>query len=206
MKSRIPSFAAPLILAATLAASTLSASADHHGLKSLFNGKDLAGWKAPENNRWFSVSDGVLQVKSGPEKKGANLWTEAEFTDFVFECEFKFGEGTVDSGIFIKNGKEQIQIGISGSLKVDMTALAYIPGKGYPFRNEKAVTYLKQDDWNHLKIRVKGKTYETWINGKEVMTYTSESAVEKGPLGIQLHGNRDMAIDFRNLKAGPLSE
>ncbi len=190
-----------VLLAATAA---ITAQAKEPELKSIFNGKDLSGWKAPENNIWYSAKDGVLHIKSGPKKKGSALWTEKEYTDFVLECEFKFGEGTVDSGFYIKNSKEQIQIGISGSLKVDMTALAYIPGKGYPFRNEKAVTYLKKDDWNHLKIRVVGKTYETWLNGKSVMKYTSESAIEKGPLGIQLHGNRDMAIDFRNLKIAEL--
>ncbi len=148
----------------------------------------------------------MLQVKSGLDKKGATLWTEDEFTDFVLECEFKFGEGTVDSGFYIKNEKKQIQIGISGSLKVDMTALAYIPGKGYPFRNEEALKFLKPDDWNHLKIRVEGKTYQTWLNGKSVMTYTSESAIKKGLLGIHLHGNRDMAIDFRKLRVAEIKD
>lgn len=199
-RSSLPFLALLMAVLAAVAAD----EASQLKLSSIFNGKDLNGWKAPENNIYFTASDGVLHVKNGPKKKGATLWTEKEYTDFVLECEFKFGEGTVDSGFFIRNNKEQIQIGISGSLKVDMTALAYIPGKGYPFRNEKAVTYLKKDDWNHLKIRAVGDTYETWLNGKEVMKYQSESAVENGPLGIQLHGNREMAIAFRNLKAGDL--
>ncbi|MDF1786634.1 MAG: DUF1080 domain-containing protein [Verrucomicrobiales bacterium] len=198
--SAIPRFL--LIMASALAL----AHADHHApkLKSIFNGKDLSGWKTPDNNIWYSASNGELKIKSGPERKGSAIWTEKDYTDFVMEFEFKFGEGTVDSGIYVKNDKDQIQIGISGSLKVDMTALAYIPGKGYPFRNDLAVTLLKPNDWNHMKIEVKGNTYRTWLNGTYVMTYTSESAVEKGPLGIQLHGNRDMAIDYRNLKAADL--
>ena len=31
------------------------------------------------------------------------------------------------------------------------------------------------------------------------MTYTSENAKAKGPLGLQLHGNKVMSINFRNL-------
>ena len=31
------------------------------------------------------------------------------------------------------------------------------------------------------------------------MTYKSDSAIPKGPIGIQLHGNRNMAIDYRKL-------
>ena len=83
-------------------------------LKPIFNGKDLSGWKAPDDNIWWKAEDGILKVRSGPKKKGSILQTEAEFSDFVVDLEFKFGEGTVDSGVFIRNNREQIQIGISG--------------------------------------------------------------------------------------------
>ena len=183
-----------------------TAVCDDTKLKSIFNGKDLTGWKVPENNIWWKAESGVLKVQSGPKKKGSILQTEKEWGDFVVEVEFKFGEGTVDSGIFIRNGKEQIQIGISGSLKRDMTASPYIPGKGYPVEAEGVKELLKLDDWNTLKVEARGATYTTWLNGKKVMTYTSESAAEKGPIGLQLHGGRDMAIDFRNLRAGEISK
>ncbi len=190
-------------LAATLLLTNPSI-AEEPALTSIFNGKDFTGWKVPDNNIWYSVSDGELRLQSGPDKKGSAVWTEQAYEDFVFECEFKFGEGTIDSGVYLKESKDQIQIGISGSLKVDMTALAYIPGKGYPFRNDLAVQLLKEDGWNHLKIRVVGNVYETWLNGVYVMKYTSDSAKDKGPLGLQLHGNRDMSIAYRHLKAASL--
>ena len=181
-----------------------SLHAEEVEMKPIFNGKDLSGWKAPEGNIWWSVKEGILKVKSGPKKKGSTLWTEKDYTDFVMECEFKFGEGTVDSGIYVRKSSEQIQIGISGSLKRDMTASPYISGKGYPVEAEGVKELLKLDDWNTLKIEAKGKTYVTWLNGKKVMTYTSDSAAEKGPVGIQLHGNRDMAIDYRNIRLAEL--
>lgn len=165
----------------------------------IFNGKDLAGWKAPENNTWWLVEDGVLQVRSGPKQKGSILWTEKEYNNFVFECEFRFGEGTVDSGIMVRNS-DQIQIGISGSLKRDMTASPYIPGKGYPVEAEGVADLLKAKDWNHLKVVAEGKKYTSYLNGKKVMTYESDSAIEKGPVGLQLHVKRDMTIDYRNIK------
>lgn len=169
----------------------------------IFNGKDLSGWKVPENNIWWLVEDGVLQVRSGPEKTGNILWTEKEFGDFVFECDFRFGEGIIDSGIHLRN-KDQIQIGISGSLKRDMTASPYIPGKGYPVEAEGVAALLKAKDWNHLKIVVTGKNYVSYLNGKKVMSYDSDSAIEKGPVGIQLHGGRDMSIDYKNITVAEL--
>ena len=46
--------------------------------KPIFNGKDLSGWKAPKDNIWWLVEDGILKVRSGPKKKGGILWTEGE--------------------------------------------------------------------------------------------------------------------------------
>jgi hypothetical protein len=193
-----------LLLGAVFICTSLAAAEEEAPLESIFNGKDLAGWKAPAENIWWKAADGVLQVRSGPNRKGSNLWTEKQYGDFVMECEFKLGEGTVDSGVFVRNDKEQIQIGISGSLKRDMTASPYIAGKGYPVEAKGVAKLLKADDWNHLRIRAEGPQYTVWLNGEKVMTYESPSTAKKGPIGIQLHGSRDMSIDYRNLKAAEL--
>jgi hypothetical protein len=177
---------------------------DEPELKSAFNGNDFEGWQEPKDNIWWSAKDGLLRVKSCPKKKGSTLWTDKEFTDFVVELDFKFGPGTVDSGVFIRDGREQIQIGISGSLKRDMTCSPYIAGKGYPVEAEGVKDLLKLDDWNTIRIKAIGKEYTAWLNGKQVMTYESASAVEKGRIGLQLHGNRDMQIDFRDIKIGEI--
>lgn len=174
--------------------------------KSILNDSDLQGWKVPEGNDetgWYTVRDGILHIQNGPKKKGSVLWTEKEYEDFVVECEFRFGEGTVDSGIHVRN-MDQIQIGISGSLKRDMTGSPYIPKKGYPVEAKNVAKLLKAKDWNHLKIQVVGKKYTVWLQGEEVMTYESDTAIEKGPVGIQLHGGKVMAIDYRNIKLAEL--
>jgi len=181
------------------------ALADHHRGKSIFNGKDLTGWKVPADNIWWSAKDGMLVGKSGPNKKGTNLWTEKSYADFEMECEFRF-DGKGDSGVFVRDGGQQIQIGISGSLKRDMTGSPYISGKGYPVEaeEEKGVkgvkNLLKIDAWNKMKIVAVGPKYDVWLNDKHVMTYTSENAKKEGPIGLQLHGGKVMSIDFRNLR------
>ena len=175
-------------------------------LKPIFNGKDLAGWRAPKGNEeagWYKAVDGVLKVQSGPKKKGSILWTENKYRNFVMEYDFRFGEGVVDSGVHVRN-QDQIQIGISGSLKRDMTCSPYIPGKGYPVEARNIKKLLKAKDWNTMRIQAIGKEYTVWLQGEKVMTYKSASAIEEGPLGIQLHGSRDMSIDYRNLKLAEL--
>ena len=68
---------------------TLNMFAQDPVLKSAFNGKNLKGWVVPENNIWWSVENGILRAKSGPDKKGSILWTDKEYTDFVIETDFK---------------------------------------------------------------------------------------------------------------------
>lgn len=173
-------------------------------MKPIFNGKNLKGWEVPENNIWWTVNDGVLSAKSDPDKVGSILWTKKDYRDFVLEADFLMGEGVVDSGFFLRSERNQIQIGISGSLKRDLTASPYVPGKGYPVEAKGVQDLLKPDDWNTMRIRLEDKTYTVWLNGKEVMTYTTDQIPEKGPIGIQLHPNNEMTIDFRNIKVGEI--
>ena len=103
-------------------------------LKPIFNGKDLSGWEVPDGNDeagWYKAVEGVLKIQSGSKKKGSILWSKKKYRNFVVEFEFRMGEGRVDSGMHVRT-KDQIQIGISGSLNRDMTCSPYIPGKGYP--------------------------------------------------------------------------
>lgn len=173
-------------------------------LNAIFNGHDLSGWQTPAENKWWSVDGEVLRCRSDPEQTGSILWTEKNYRDFVVELEFKFGPGTVDSGVFLRDEQEQIQIGISGSRKRDMTASPYISGKGYPVEAENVAEILKLDDWNLLRIEARGNTYQAWLNGQKVMIYESETARELGPIGLQLHPGREMAIDFRKIRAADL--
>ena len=169
-------------------------------------GKDLAGWQVPSGNDkagWYKVNNGVLEIRNGPKKKGSVLWTKKKYRDFVMELDFRFGEGTVDSGVHVRT-QDQIQIGISGSLKRDMTCSPYIPGKGYPVEAKNIKKLLKAKDWNTMRIQAIGNQYTVWLQGEEVMTYKSGSAKEEGPIGIQLHGSRIMGIDYRNMKVAEL--
>lgn len=183
---------------------TLNLFAQEPVLKSAFNGKNLKGWVVPENNIWWSVENGILRTKSGPDKKGSILWTDKEYTDFVIETDFRYDEGTVDTGIFLRSDTEQIQMGISGSLKRDMTGSPYIVGKKYPVEAQNVKEILKPNEWNTIKVIAIAGYYEVWLNNKHVMSYTSDSYVKTGPIGLQLHPNTEMTASFRNIKIGKM--
>lgn len=172
----------------------------------IFTGKNLDGWKVPENNTWYTASKGILNIQSGPDRKGSILWTVKEYRNFIIRADFKMGAGTVDSGIFLRGENDQIQIGISGSLKRDMTGSPYIPGLRYPVEAKGVKDILKEEGWNTMKVKVVDKTYTVWLNGKEVMTYTSEKIPASGPVGLQLHPGNDMKIQYRKIKLGEMGE
>jgi hypothetical protein len=173
-------------------------------MKKIFNGKNLKGWVVPAPESCWTVSKGVLLVKSEPTKKGAILWTEKSYQNFVLQAEFLMGEGTVDSGFFLRSENDQIQIGISGSLKRDMTGSPYIPKLRYPVEATGVKELLKPKDWNSLQIKVIGNTYTAYLNGKQVMTYTSEGMAASGPIGIQLHPGNEMSISYRKIMLAEL--
>ncbi|MCK0158027.1 DUF1080 domain-containing protein [Cellulophaga sp. F20128] len=182
----------------------LSVQAQTPKLKKAFNGKNLNAWVVPSNNSWWTVKNGILNAKSGVNKEGSILWTKKEYTDFVIQTDFRFGQGTVDSGIFIRNDKQQIQLGISGSMQRDMTASPYIPGKGYPVEAENIKKLLKPQAWNTIKVMAVAGLYKVWLNDTLVMTYNSDNYIPKGPIGLQLHPDRDMEIDFKDIKIGEI--
>jgi hypothetical protein len=64
------------------------------GFVSLFNGRDLTGWKIPagDNGHW-KVVDGVIDYDAESEaKQDKNLWTEREYGDFILRVEWRIKE------------------------------------------------------------------------------------------------------------------
>lgn len=178
--------------------------ATHQKMEKIFNGRNLEGWVVPKNNIWWTVKEGVLTAKSGPERKGSILWTKKPYKNFIFQTEFRMGAGVVDSGIFLRDENLQVQIGISGSLKRDMTASPYIPGMGYPVEAKKLDEILDVTGWNTMKVEARDKVFTVWLNDYKVMSYTYEKAIDQGPIGFQLHPGNDMTIDFRRIMVAEL--
>ncbi|MFM9001385.1 MAG: DUF1080 domain-containing protein [Opitutia bacterium] len=195
------------ILSAALACAAASLSAE-----SLFNGKDLSGWRKPAAEGFWKVEGGSLVGLNDPAfadyKKGSMLYTEKEYQDVVVECEVRF-EGEIDSGIMVRrdaSGKKdiQMQIGVSRSLKKDMTCAFYIgkyPESGWA---PKVASLWKQGEWNRIRFQAKGDTYTVWLNGEQVSNYVDAGYPKAGPVGLQVHGGLKMRVEYRNVSAQAL--
>ncbi|MFM7398737.1 MAG: DUF1080 domain-containing protein [Verrucomicrobiota bacterium] len=196
------------------AAVTLSA-------ESLFNGKDLSGWRKPASEGFWKVEDGTLvglnDTALADYKKGSMLYTEKEYKDVVIECECRFS-GEIDSGIMVRrdeSGKRdmQMQIGVSRSLKKDMTGAFYCvipdskPAKaGYPESGwaPKVASLWKNGEWNKIRFQAKGDTYTVWLNGEQVSNYVDAGYPKAAPVGLQVHGGVKMRVEYRNVTAQAL--
>jgi len=81
----------------------------------LFNGKDLTGWKLinEKQKNGFTVEDGILsnnpvQTEGAPHVSYGNLRTEQEFEDFNLKLEVNIPEGS-NSGVYLR-GIYEIQV------------------------------------------------------------------------------------------------
>lgn len=178
-------------------------------LEPMFNGKDLSGFKVPQPNVWWKVVDGALVGESdgvsADQKKGNVLYTEKSYGDFALEADVRF-PNDIDSGFIYSSKPEmQVQIGVSRSLKVDMTGSIYYKGKYPPEAHAKGVDkLLKLNEWNTMRMEVKGKVTKVWLNGTHVLTFDCPDEAKAAPVGLQIHPGVKMKVEFRNVKIGEL--
>ena len=176
----------------------------------LFDGQTLEGWECDPEGQFsdWKVEEGEL-VGENDEEKGSILWTTSSFSDFEVELEYITLTKYYDTGVFLRGTSHQVQIGISGSLQKDMTACIYAPvdNQGsYPGQTDKVEAFQKLGEWNQLKVIITGKRIQTILNGEPFVDYEALNIVDKGPIGLQLHGGLHMVVKFRNIRIRELPE
>ena len=168
-------------------------------LPPIFNGRDLTGWTPPAESHW-KVVDGILVGENDAEKKGSMLYTEKAYGDVILEGEVRW-EGEIDSGFMLRKPELQLQIGVSRSLKRDMTCSFYVGNYPEEAQAKRAGEFLKPGDWNRIRIRAQGDTFTVWLNGEPVSQYTSPKYADPAPIGLQIHAGLTMKVEFRDLRA-----
>lgn len=194
----------------TLALAT-AASAAEPKFTPLFNGKDFTNFNAEGAAAFWRIEKGVLIGENDAALKGHYLWTQKEYGDFVIEFDVRWkstSERGVDTGLEMRKPHLQLQLGVSGSLRVDMTGSFYTGGKpAYPEAGQakNAKQLMKPEgEWNTFRIQAKGTTFTCWINGVKASEYTDPKFSGAAPLGLQIHPNVTMKAEFRNIRIAEL--
>ena len=170
----------------------------------LFNGKDLTGWKIHGTELWY-VEDNLLVCESGPDEKYGYLSTEKYYNDFILTLEFK-QDANGNSGVFFRSTLEgtkisgwQVEVAPPGN---NSGGIYESYGRGWLIKpdpeKDKA---LKMGDWNRMKIKVVGDKVTTWINGTQMVSFTDEKiGLGKGSIALQIHDGGGIKVKWRNLK------
>jgi len=171
--------------------------------KSLFNGKDLAGWKINGTEKWY-VENGELVCESGPDKQYGYLSTDSIFYNFDLTLEFKL-EANGNSGVFIRSSIEGTKI---SGWQVEVAPPGDHSGGIYESYGRGWLALPKPEDekmlsaigWNKMRIRVEGDEITSWLNGKEMVHLKDEKIGEgKGFIALQIHDGGGIKVRWKNI-------
>jgi opacity protein-like surface antigen len=209
-----------LSLLATVALSSLASAAD--GWTSMFNGKDLSGWKsntATENqpDAVFSVKDGELVVSGGR----AHLFYvgedgKAKFKNFEFKAKVKTTPGS-NSGIYFHTQFQDKGWPSAGyECQVNATHTdAKKTGGLYAVADVMNNAPNKDGEWFDYSIKVDGNHVVISINGKVTTDWTQPAdwdptklkmpgrILGEGTIAIQGHDPKS-EIHYKDLFIRPL--
>ena len=167
------------------------------GFKSLFNGKDLAGWRYTKEvldakmatpDRRFVVKDGVLVVTgaSSDQPKMTEIDTTVDFNqDFILKLEFRASRDA-NSGIHLRDHVFTHQLQIRDYPRVG------------PY---KTLTRYKEGDWNVIEVVVKadptrqGSIARCTCNGEVLEKALPIPA--KGTIALQSETN---VVEYRRIR------
>jgi hypothetical protein len=193
------------------------------GFTPLFNGTDLAGWTG--NKEGYPVRDGVIVVD--PTKGGGgNLYTEKDYSDFVFRFEFRLTPGA-NNGIGLRApvtgdsayAAMEIQILDEDSPRYRGWLADYQHhGSIYGVVAAKPGHLKPVGDWNSEEITAKGKQITVKLNGVTIVDADIEKASASGTIDHKPHpglknptgrigflGHGDQ-VEFRNLRVKTLDK
>jgi hypothetical protein len=197
----------------------LSAVADAQQKKeqwiSLFNGRDLTGWKQLNGKASYVVKDGAIVGTTVSDEPNSFLATEKNYTDFILELEFMV-DPSMNSGIqFRSESRADYMNGrVHGyQMEIDPSKRAWSGGIYDEARrlwlysleyNEQGKTAFKNNQWNHYRIECLGKTVRTFVNGIPT-AHLEDSILTSGFIALQVHsiGKNDQPgkqIKWRNIR------
>jgi hypothetical protein len=190
------------------------------GFQPLFNGKDLTGWTLMgQHGRGYIVEDGKIVC---PRDGGGNLFTNAEYANFVLRFEFKLEDGS-NNGIGIRAPLEGDAAYAGMEIQVlDNDAPVY-KGKLKPAQYHGSVYdvvaakpgFLKPTgEWNQEEITANGRRITVKLNGTVITDADLDAVIDPetlrrhpglsrttGHLGLLGHNTR---VEFRNLRISVL--
>lgn len=180
--------------------------------KSLYNGKDLSGWKTTGN--WLPQEDGSVLIQPRDGEKGwerydAYLWSEKKYGDFVLDVEYSYPPGG-NSGVYFRVGDRSnpVQTGIEAQILDSSTKegplTAHDHGGIIGTAAASANMSRPPHEWNRMVVTCIGSHLQVELNGQQIIdTQLDQGPMKDRPLegyiGFQDHGQPN-DIKFRHIR------
>jgi hypothetical protein len=187
------------------------------GGKSLFDGKEMSGWKViPGTKGTANVDDGAIRLKGKVFLQSDGAWG-----DFVLQAGVRTNAKDVNSGVFFRsmpgtekqpaNGYElQVHNGFSNGDRTRPNDYQTGYGTGAIFRFQKARRVVPDDkEWCTLTLVAHGDRFASWVDGYQVTSWRDKRKPNENPRrglrlkagGFILQGHdAGSDVSFRNLQ------
>lgn len=156
------------------------------GTQSLFNGKDLSGWReVPGSKSTFEVQDGTIHVSNGP-----GFWeTEKAWANFILQADAITNGKELNSGIFFRAmpGTEKApshgyELQIHNGFDDGDRSKPNNSGTGAIFRRNKARWVMADDGkWCTMTLVAHDLNIAVWVNGIQVTFWTDDREPNENP-------------------------
>ncbi|MCX6255465.1 MAG: DUF1080 domain-containing protein [Bacteroidia bacterium] len=192
------------------------------GFVALFNGRNLDNWVG--NKQSYVVEDAMIVIKPADDS-GGNLYTEKEYSDFIFRFEFLLTPAA-NNGLGIRAPLTGDAAYVGMELQIlDNTAPVYADLQPYQYHGSvygvipAKREYLKPvGEWNYEEVIAKGTQIKIILNGATIvdgdiagprdngtMDHNDHSGLKNktGHIGFLGHGS---LVKFRNIRIKNLSQ
>ncbi|MGJ7029756.1 3-keto-disaccharide hydrolase [Niabella hirudinis] len=182
------------------------------GYTTLFDGRSLSGWI--DNNHQYEVADGAIVKKT---KGYGNLYTEAEYRNFVLRFEFLLTPGA-NNGLGVRHklvngakGYDGVELQIldnSAPIYKDLKPYQY-HGSLYSYVPAKRRGLKPVGQWNYQEVAVDGYKIRITLNGEIILDTDVKNlpaaALAKDPRLLYEKGHiaflgHDSEIRLRNIR------
>ncbi len=180
----------------------------------IFDGQSLNGWKVGTNAAAFKIEEGAIAVNG----EVGHLYYDGpvmqhNFTNFELKLDVMTTAGS-NSGVYIHTLYQESgwpQKGYEVQVNNSHTDWRRT-GSLWAIQDIKE-TYVKDNEWFTLLIKVKDKRITTFINGKKVADYTEPEEVKRdkgmeqrllssGTFALQAHDPKSK-VYYKNIKVKP---
>ena len=170
----------------------------------LFDGESLEGWSIYGTEKWY-VEDGLLICESGPDAEYGYLGTDKHYKNFILDLDFK-QEADGNSGVFIRSTVDGTTV---SGWQVEVAPPGAFTGGIYESYGRKWLIkptlekdkVLKFGEWNHMKIKVEGRSVTSWLNGVEMVSIKDRIIGRgKGSILLQIHSGGGIKVNWKNIE------